>query len=109
MGGSAGPQRIPGRRAPKIVDKFIEDAANALAQNLTLLERNELEVNLSFHGETQLVLGLLPVTALFLQIGADSSDGVIPEWIELISTAFPSETAFITEVGKGVDPGTHAL
>ena len=46
-----------------IVDKFIEDAANALAQNLTLLERNELEVNLSLHVEAQLVLCLLPVSA----------------------------------------------
>ena len=98
-----------GGEGRRIVDTFIEDAADALAQSLTFPERNELEVNLRFHIETQLVPDLLAVSALLLQTRADSLDRVFPEWIELIPMVLPSETAVLTEAGKGVDSGTHAL
>ena len=91
------------------MDTFIEDAADALAQSLTFPGRNELEVNLRFHIETQLVPDILAVSALLLQTGADSPYRVFPEWTELIATVLPSEAAVLTEAGKGVDSGTHAM
>ena len=53
-----------------VVDNFIEDAVSVLAQDLTLLERNELEVKLRFYVETQLVPGLLAVNALLLEVSS---------------------------------------
>ena len=91
------------------MDTFIENAAEALAQSLTFPERNELEVNLCFHVETQLVPDILAVSALLLQTGADSLDRVFPEWIELIPMVLPSEAAVLTEADEGVDSSTRAL
>lgn len=45
-------------------------------------ERNELEVNLRFYVETQLVPGLLAVNALLLQASSDALKHDLPKWLE---------------------------
>ena len=51
----------------RVVGNFIEDAVAVLARGMTLLQRNELEVNLRFFVEAQMVPGLLAVNALLLK------------------------------------------
>ena len=92
-----------------VVDNFIEDAVSVLAQDLTLLERNELEVKLRFYVETQLVPGLLAVNALLLEVSSEALENDLPEWIERTSTVLPSEAAFLTEADRMVDPNSYAL
>ena len=93
----------------RVVDNFIEDAVGVLAQDMTLLERNELEVNLRFYVETQLVPGLLAVNALLLKASPEALQKDLPEWIERTSTVLPSEAAFLTEAGRMVDPFSYSL
>ena len=93
----------------RVVDNFIKDAIDVLAKDLGMVERNELEVNLRFYVETQLVPGLLAVNALMLQASSEALEHDLPEWIERTSTALPSEAAFLTEAGRMVDPKSYAL
>ena len=93
----------------RVVDNFIQDAIDVLEKDLGMVERNELEVNLRFCVETQLVPGLLAVNALLLQASPKALQKDIPEWIERSSTALPSEAAFLTEAGRRVDPNSYAL
>ncbi len=93
----------------RVVDHFIEDAVAVLARGMTLLQRNELEVNLRFFVETQLVPGLLAVNALLLKASPQALQKDLPEWIERTSTVLPSEAAFLTEAGRMVDPFFYSL
>ena len=93
----------------RVVDRFIEDAADVLAEGLSVAERNELEVNLRFYVETQLVPGILAVNALLLGASPEALDRDLPEWIERASTVLPAEAAFLTEAGRGVDPLSYSL
>ena len=92
-----------------VVDRFIEDAAGVLSEGLGIVERNELEVNLRFYVETQLVPGLLAVNALLLGASSEALERDLPEWIERASTVLPAEAAFLTEAGRGVDPLSYSL
>ena len=93
----------------RVVDRFIEDAADVLAEGLSVAERNELEVNIRFYVETQLVPGLLAVNALLLGVSPETMERDLPEWIERASTVLPAEAAFLTEAGRGVDPLSYSL
>ena len=93
----------------RVVDTFVEDAAGLLAQGLGVAERNQLEVNLRFYVETQLVPGLLAVNALLLGASPETLARDLPEWIERASTVLPAEAAFLTEAGRGVDPLSYDL
>ena len=93
----------------RVVDNFIEDAVAVLARGMTLFQRNELEVNLRFFVETQMVPGLLAVNALLLKASPEELAKDLPDWIEQTSTVLPSEAAFLTEVGKMVDPFFYSL
>ena len=93
----------------RLVDEFIRDTADMLAEGLSVAERNGLEVNLRFYVDTQLLPGLLAVTAVLLEASPDALQKDLPEWIEQTSTALPSEAAFLTEAGRMVDPNSYAL
>ena len=93
----------------RVVDHFIEDAVGVLAQDMTILQRNELEVKLRFYVETQMVPGLLAVTAVLLEASSDALQKDLPEWLERTSTVLPSEAAFLTEAGRMVDPFSYSL
>ena len=93
----------------RIVDRFVEDAANLLSEGLEVAERNQLEVDLRFYVETQLVPGLLAVHAVLLGAPLDALNTDPPEWIERTSSLLPAEAAFLTEAGRGVDPVSHTL
>ena len=93
----------------RVVDRFIADAAGVLSEGLRLAERNELEINLRFYVETQLVPGLLAVNALLLGASSESLERYLPEWIERASTVLPSEAEFLTEAGREVDPLSYSL
>ena len=93
----------------RVVDRFIEDTADVLAEGLSVAERNELEANLRFYVETQLVPGILAVNALLLGASPEALDRDLPEWIERASTVLPAEAAFLTEAGRGVDPLSYSL
>ena len=93
----------------RVVDRFIEDAAGVLSEGLRLAERNELEINLRFYVETQLVPGLLAVNALLLGASSESLERDLPEWIERASTVLPSEAEFLTEAGREVDLLSYTL
>ena len=93
----------------RVVERFIQDTADMLAEGLGVAERNELEVNLRFYIETQLVPGLLAVNALMLQASPEALEYDLPEWLERASTALPSEAAFLTRAGMMLDPKSYAL
>ena len=93
----------------RLVDEFIQDTADMLAKGLSVAERNELEVNLRFYVDTQLLPGLLAVTAVLLDASPDALQKDLPEWLERTSTALPSEAAFLTEASRMVDPNSYAL
>ena len=75
-------QRVLAGEHRMVVDRFIEDAAGVLSEGLGIVERNELEVNLRFYVETQLVPGLLTVNALLLEASSEALERDLPEWIE---------------------------
>ncbi len=93
----------------RVVGRFIEDTADVLAEDLSVAERNEFEVNLRFYAETQLVPGLLAVHALLLGASPEALERDLPEWVERASTVLPAEAAFLTEAGRGVDPLSYSL
>ena len=93
----------------RVVDRFIEGAADVLAEGLSIAERNQHEINLRFQVETQLVPGLLAVNALLLGSSPGALEKDLPEWIERVSTLLPEEAAFLTEVGKTVDSSSYGL
>ena len=93
----------------RVVDRFIEDAADVLPEDLSVAERNDLEVNLRFYVETQLVTGIFAVNALLLGASPEALERDLPEWIERASTVLPAEAAFLTEAGQGVDPLSYSL
>ena len=102
-------QRVLAGEHRMVVDRFIEDAAGVLSEGLGIVERNELEVNLRFYVETQLVPGLLAVNALLLEASSEALERDLPEWIERASTVLPAEAAFLTAAGRGVDSLSYSL
>ena len=93
----------------RVVDRFIEDAADVLAEGLSVAERNQFEIRLRFQVESQLVPSLLAVNALLLGSSSGALEKDLPEWIERVSTLLPAEAAFLTEAGRGVDPLSYSL
>ena len=93
----------------RIVDNFIKEAIDVLAENIAFLERNELEVNLRFYVETQLLPGLLAMNALLLQASPHALEKDLPDWIERAITAPPSEAAFLADAGKMIDLNSYTL
>ena len=82
---------------------------SVLAQDMTLLQRNELEVKLRFYVETQMAPSLLAVTAVLLEASPDTLQKYLPEWLEWTSTVLPSEAAFLIEASRMVDPFSYSL
>ena len=73
----------------RVVDHFIEDAVGVLAQDMPLLQRNELEVKLRFYVETQMAPSLLAVTAVLLKSSPDALQKDLPEWTGGLPPCFP--------------------
>ena len=64
---------------------------------------------LRFYIETQLVPGLLAVHAVLLGASLDDLNTDLPVWIKRASSVLPAEAAFITEIGRAVDPVSYSL
>ena len=81
-----------------MVDRFSEGDAYVLADHLGVAERNELEVNLRFYVETQLVPDLLAVNALLLGASPEALEKGLTEWIERASTVLAVEAVNGAEI-----------
>ncbi len=84
-----------------MVDEWAGDRSPLEQHLLGSLLRSELE--------TRLVPGLLAVAALLMKADAQVMGKDFPEWLDQISTALPAESAFLTEMGRRVDPAGFGL
>ena len=92
----------------RVVDDFIEVALDDLAGDMGDVERNVLGVVLRSEVETRLAPELLAIHSLLL--GADGKIlAQLPEWLELTSMSLPSETSFLNEMGRRLDPVAYEV
>lgn len=89
------------------VDGFIESVLDQI--NLTDLERNVVGVMLRREVQEELVPGIIAVQALFHAADAEMLGRELPEWLEQVSTAMPSEADFLVEMGRRLDPSGCSL
>ena len=73
----------------RVVDEFIESV------------RRELE--------TELVPGLTAIQAVFHAADAQKLGKELPEWLDRVSSVMPAESAFMTEMGRYLDPAGYDL
>ena len=94
------------RHHRRAVDEFIEAVLDGM--DLDGVERNALGVALRSEVENRLAPGLFAVAALLLEADADAL-GQLPVWLDRVQAALPGEAAFLTEMGRRVDPAGAAL
>ena len=87
-----------------VVSDFIEVVVEEWAGDRSVLEQNLLGSLLRSELESRLVPELTAVLTLLLETDSQMLGGVLPEWLDLTSTAMPAEAAFLTEMGRLVDP-----
>ena len=91
-----------------VVTEFIEAVVEEWACDMGEVERNVLGVALRHEIETRLAPELLALHALLLGAGSETL-GWLPEWLELTSTVLPADAAFLTEMGRRLDPDGFGL
>ena len=94
------------RHHRRTVDDFIEAVLDGM--DLAGVERNVAGAALRSEVETRLVPGLTAVLVLLLEADADVLER-LPGWLDLVSTVMPTESDFLTEVGRQLDPAGFAL
>ena len=87
-----------------VIDEFIQSVVDQWAWDPSVLEQNVLGKALRSELESRLVPGLTSVLALLLEADARELGSVLPEWLDLTSSVMPAESAFLTEMGRRVDP-----
>ena len=87
-----------------VVSEFIETVVEEWAGNRSALERNLLGVALRSEVETRLAPGLMAVLALLMEADARALGQDLPQWLDLTSSALPADAAFLTKMGRSVDP-----
>ena len=92
----------------RVVGEFIEVVLDDLAGDMGIVERNVLGVALRSEVETRLAPELLAIHALLL--GTDRKTlGELPDWLELTSVSLPSETSFLNEMSRRLDPVAYEV
>ena len=96
------------RHLRRVVDEFIEGVLNEL--DLGDLERNIVGVTLRRETEMELVPGLVAVQAVFHAVDAATLSRGLPEWVDRVPSALPSESEFLSEMSWRLDPdGTELM
>ena len=94
------------RHHQMVVDRFIGSVLDEL--DLGDLERNVVGVALRRELKTELVPGIVAIQAVFC--GADAAMlERVPDWLDRVSSSLPAESAFLTEMGRRLDPGGSVL
>ena len=92
-----------------VVADFIEAVDDEWASDRSVLERNLLGALLRSELETRLVPGLTATLALLMEAEAGVLGQDLPEWLDRVSGPLPAESAFLTEMGRRVDPAGGGL
>ena len=87
-----------------VIAEFIGAVVEEWAGDRSPLEQNLLAGVLRSQLESQFVPGLTAVLALHMEADAQMLGQGLPGWLDLTSTAMPAESAFLTEMGRRVDP-----
>ena len=90
----------------RVVDEFIEGVLGEL--NLGDLERNVVGLAIRREVETGLVPGLAAIQAVFHAADADALNHM-PEWLDRASSVIPVDSAFLSEMGRCLDPDVAGL
>lgn len=95
------------RHHRRVVDEFIESVLNEL--DLGDLEWNIVGMALRRDVETGLVPGLVAIQAVFHAADAATLGKSLPAWLDRVSYVMPAEAAFLSEMGRCLDPGGYGL
>ncbi len=90
-----------------MVDECIESVLDEL--DLGDLEQNVVGVALRREVETALVPGMVAVQAVFHASDAATLGKDLPDWLDWVSSALPSEPGFLTAMGRCLDPAGYDL
>ena len=98
---------ILARHHERVISDFIESVLSEM--DLTDLQRNVLGLVLRREAETGLVPGLVAIQAAFHAADAKMLGKVLPEWLDRVSSVMPTESPFLSDMGRQVDPGGAGL
>ena len=107
--GSLEDREFLARQHRSVVSEFIEAVVNEWAGDRSPLEQNLLGALLRSEVETRLVPGMLAMDARLLEADAHTLGHDLPAWLDRVSTALPAEAAFLTKMGRMVDPAGSVL
>ena len=95
------------RHHRRVIADFIESVLDEL--DLGDLERNVVGVALRRELETELVPGIVAIQAVFHAADAATLARDLPKWLDRVSSVMPAESAFMTEMGRQLDPMGYDL